>query len=57
MLSVMHNHDFGLTKQLAAYLGLVSVERCVCPSALTAYRLHHGVRRGYFPTSPVRAPE
>lgn len=27
MLSVMHSHDFGSTEQLAAYLGLVPVER------------------------------
>ena len=56
MLSIMRNHDFGSTDQLAVYLGLDPVERRVCQPALTAYRLHH-VCAGDSPTSPVQAPE
>lgn len=39
MLSVMHSHDFGSAEQLAAYLGLVPVERQSGSSVLGRARL------------------
>ena len=39
MLSVMHNHDFGSAEQLAAYLGLVPVERQSGSSVLGRARM------------------
>ena len=39
LLSVMHNHDFGSAEQLAAYLGLVPVERQSGSSVLGRARL------------------
>jgi len=39
LLSVMHNHDFGSAEQLAAYLGLVPVERQSGSSVLGRARM------------------
>jgi transposase len=39
MLAVMHSHDFGSAEQLAAYLGLVPVERQSGSSVLGRARL------------------
>ena len=39
ILSVMHNHDFGSAEQLAAYLGLVPVERQSDSSVLGRARM------------------